>query len=528
MGPLFNPRRMARTPGFAQEGLYDDLDMAEHDDYERTLPPPQPQTGGLTAMLAAAPDDPLPPPRREYDGGPSVDPGPQMRQRITLDAAPLPPKPGLLRQIIGTAAGAYLPQVGAEILAPGYSRKMREYNVNKQRMMDEGKLNVQAADERHKEAQAYAEGSRGGAENARGRNYDARTADIGNAPIEVNKNNRLATRQGKVLLEAAPESDDDFIELTPESAKRLGITGTKIPKSALGSYISATKPSEEPTTVKEYRVMIKGENPDWDDAAISKEVSRRIKEDREVALGLKKAQTNKANRPPVPRGGVEAAGGGLIPTAAAVIDNPNLFRGYTPTEKAKVIASLRANGQIETANRLGGKQLSEKSVDHISSADHAMAILDDLAGSFKAAEKYVGPIAGLQAVNPYSDAQKLQAEVDRVRQNVGKLLEGGVLRKEDELKYTKILATLNDTPSTAASKISGIRGDIDQKVKAYKANLKKSGYDMSGFDSSGGGTTSTAADSGSVRMIHPKTGKIHLVPAKDVAAAEAARYTRAK
>lgn len=101
-------------------------------------------------MLAAAPDAPLPPPRREYDGGPSVDPGPQMRQRITLPEAPLPPKPGLMRKIIGTAASLYLPPVGREILAPGYDRQMREYNANKQRQMDEGKLNIQAADEQNK------------------------------------------------------------------------------------------------------------------------------------------------------------------------------------------------------------------------------------------------------------------------------------------------------------------------------------------------------------------------------------------
>ena len=46
----------------------------------------------------------------------------------------------------------------------------------------------------------------------------------------------------------------------------------------------------------------------------------------------------------------------------------------------------------------------------------------------------------------------LQADVDRARQTVGKALGGGVLRKEDEDKYKKILATLNDTPETAVYK----------------------------------------------------------------------------
>jgi hypothetical protein len=518
MGPLFNPRRLARTPGFIQEGLYDDLDMAEQDDYSALPPPPQ-QRGGLSEMLQAAPDAPLPPPSREYDGGPSVDPGPQARQRITLEAAPLPPKPGLMRKIIGMAAGAYMPQVGREIMAPGYDRQMREYNANKQRQMDEGKLNVQLADEEQKWAHAGAEGSRSAAEQARRRKMDAETGNLGRRPVTVNRNERLADPMtGKVLLEAEESAEKLPTTLEGAATRALSIQDPAEREDMLKRITDAHNLLHPEKPITQIKVGGNGE------------IVAVTVDPKKVAAAGGSMKVGQVTPRPV-RGpssnNATPQGGGLIPTAAAVVDNPNLFRSYTPTEKAKVISSLRANGHVDAANRLGGKQLSEKSVDHISSADHAMAILDDLAGSFKAAEKYVGPIAGLQAVNPYSDAQKLQAEVDRVRQNVGKLLEGGVLRKEDEIKYTKILATLNDTPSTAASKIGGIRGDIDQKVKAYKANLKKSGYDMSGFDG-GAETPPPASDSGSVRMIHPKTGKIHLVPAKDVAAAEAASYKRAK
>jgi hypothetical protein len=49
----------------------------------------------------------------------------------------------------------------------------------------------------------------------------------------------------------------------------------------------------------------------------------------------------------------------------------------------------------------------------------------------------------MQTVNPWSGSRKVQAEIDRVRQLVGKALEGGVLRKEDEEKYKKILHIQN-------------------------------------------------------------------------------------
>jgi len=65
------------------------------------------------------------------------------------------------------------------------------------------------------------------------------------------------------------------------------------------------------------------------------------------------------------------------------------------------------------------------------------------------------------------------------------------------------------------------------KVRSYKDNLKKAGYNMSGFEDTP--VQAPKADSGAggaVRMKHPKTGEIRLVPAKDVAAAEAARYMR--
>lgn len=79
------------------------------------------------------------------------------------------------------------------------------------------------------------------------------------------------------------------------------------------------------------------------------------------------------------------------------------------------------------------------------------------------------PILGrVRALNPYdSSFQTQQANIDRVRQIVGKALEGGVLRKEDEEKYRRILPTMQDTPAVAQYKIDNVMGQLQQKLQEY-------------------------------------------------------------
>ena len=45
----------------------------------------------------------------------------------------------------------------------------------------------------------------------------------------------------------------------------------------------------------------------------------------------------------------------------------------------------------------------------------------------------------------------------RVKQVIGKSLEGGVLRREDEYKYVKILPTIQDPPDVAKAKIHPVQ-----------------------------------------------------------------------
>jgi hypothetical protein len=80
-----------------------------------------------------------------------------------------------------------------------------------------------------------------------------------------------------------------------------------------------------------------------------------------------------------------------------------------------------------------------------------------------------------------TDAKKKQAVIDRAKQVIGKTLEGGVLRKEDEIKYTKILPTISDPPDIVAAKMSGLDAMIAQKRQDHLDALADAGYDVSKF-----------------------------------------------
>ena len=176
----------------------------------------------------------------------------------------------------------------------------------------------------------------------------------------------------------------------------------------------------------------------------------------------------------VPTGGT--LGGGtpkVSPLTQAIIENPTLFDDLTPTKRGEVTSQLQAAG-YDTTN-LGVKGLSDGAIKEISQTQKALADLDGLRKVIQGNENLLGPVTGLQRFNPYSQAKKIQADVDRVRQTVGKALEGGVLRKEDEEKYKKILATLADTPSTAIYKIDALIGSIQRDIENYKALQSASG-----------------------------------------------------
>jgi hypothetical protein len=166
--------------------------------------------------------------------------------------------------------------------------------------------------------------------------------------------------------------------------------------------------------------------------------------------------------------------------ADAVIKEPGLWDQLTPSTKGQIATRLSAKGYEGF-----GKPLSDGAMRQIADSESAIQSLTDLRGILQKNEQYIGPLAGLQAMNPYSEARKAQADIDLVRQRVGKALEGGVLRKEDEEKYKKILATLRDTPETAIYKVDQLIKNVTRDIENYKQQQRLSGKRVSSGASSG-------------------------------------------
>jgi hypothetical protein len=78
-------------------------------------------------------------------------------------------------------------------------------------------------------------------------------------------------------------------------------------------------------------------------------------------------------------------------------------------------------------------------------------------------------------------AKQKNAVIARVKQVIGKALEGGVLRKEDEYKYAKILPTIADAPEVVKTKLDGLETALRQRRENELEALEDAGYDVSRF-----------------------------------------------
>ena len=82
--------------------------------------------------------------------------------------------------------------------------------------------------------------------------------------------------------------------------------------------------------------------------------------------------------------------------------------------------------------------------------------------------KMMGPIQGrLRKKNPYDvSAQSFESQMRAVAQDVGKAMEGGVLRAEDVPKYRAILPNIDDTSEVAMNKIINVMQQLAIKKQA--------------------------------------------------------------
>jgi hypothetical protein len=150
-------------------------------------------------------------------------------------------------------------------------------------------------------------------------------------------------------------------------------------------------------------------------------------------------------------------------------------------QQQKELKELELKGREEKASQ--GKILPEGAIMKVTDYERGTRELSLLGEKLAKQSDVVGPISGLQKFNPWAtESRSLQADIDRVKQLVGKALEGGVLRKEDEEKYKKILAQITDTPQVAKHKIAEILRDINTNRNNYLNNLSRAGYNTKMFE----------------------------------------------
>jgi hypothetical protein len=144
-----------------------------------------------------------------------------------------------------------------------------------------------------------------------------------------------------------------------------------------------------------------------------------------------------------------------------------------------IIQDLQKNGGKNIATLLKlydtfgkkaeGQKFNSTAAGNISDFQSSLSELGNLRDFIDSGKGTTDPILGrLRSLNPYdTDQQTLQALIDKTRQIVGKALEGGVLRKEDEEKYKKILPTTSDTKDVALAKIDAIQKQLALKSTNY-------------------------------------------------------------
>lgn len=168
--------------------------------------------------------------------------------------------------------------------------------------------------------------------------------------------------------------------------------------------------------------------------------------------------------------------------------------------KPILVPRSQAVYQTPATNREQGRAVTSGDAGRVAEIDNS---LDDI-GRLKTAiggAGSTGTVAKIGASLPNwvtditgwgTDAKKKQALIDRVKQVIGKALEGGVLRKEDELKYEKILPTVSDVNEVVTEKLNGLNDAIRSKRERLLESLTDAGYETSRFARTEKGATGGA------------------------------------
>lgn len=159
---------------------------------------------------------------------------------------------------------------------------------------------------------------------------------------------------------------------------------------------------------------------------------------------------------------------------------PELQKDVTLSRQLDQAKLNQINASIMASlSSAGGSQLPATQVTNLSDGKFLPGLLDDLEGLMDENKGLFGRTTGRV---PFSESRDVvNAQLRTVSQLVGKFMEGGVLRKEDEEKYAKMLPKMTDQYDVATSKLRSIRTMLQMKYNSYLTDFSGSGFDVSGF-----------------------------------------------
>lgn len=183
----------------------------------------------------------------------------------------------------------------------------------------------------------------------------------------------------------------------------------------------------------------------------------------------------------------EIAAAGRAPGAPAPQEPLTAIVG--PDGQPVLVPRSQAVGKKPASTRETGRQVTSGDAGDIAEFNTALDDVDTLRATLSGntatgARAQMGaalPNAVTEMTGWGSDAKQKQAVIDRVKQVIGKALEGGVLRKEDELKYAKILPTIGDPADVVDAKLAGLRAALARRQERKLEALESAGYDVTKF-----------------------------------------------
>lgn len=151
--------------------------------------------------------------------------------------------------------------------------------------------------------------------------------------------------------------------------------------------------------------------------------------------------------------------------------------------------TMEGIARLNAQNKGGGARLGTSAAENLSGTYQGIKQMTTLKGKIdQLPSRITTPgIAQISSKNPFdTEAQTFNQYVKTYKQVIGKGLEGGVLRKEDEYKYDQIIPKLGDTKAVLRKKADQLQNMLEEKYSNDMDFYNMAGYNTGNFPTMGG------------------------------------------